>query len=102
MLFKCTCVAKKCYKYARPNTTKQYCQTTKDTIITKLEAAWEDMISNGETHLTRQNTIRAVMRLYPGQTHGFKNPNCLANTLRYYNTNFKRQRESFLARRHTT
>ena len=72
-----------------------------ESIIHKLCSAWQDLIQKGTT-LTRQNTISAVMRLYPGQIQGFKNPNCLANTLRYYNTSFKVEKSKYLTRRDQT
>lgn len=66
-----------------------------DMMRDKMQKAWTQLVQRGES-LSRQNTIRVVMKMFPGQIQGFKNPNSLANTLRYYNTTFTAEREKFL------
>ena len=69
-----------------------------EAIKTKMYAAWDDLSQRG-LNLSRDNTVSSVMRIFPGQIQGFKNSNCLANTLRYYNTTFTKERETYLKNR---
>ena len=53
----------------------------------KMIRAW-DTLRDQQRPLTRTNTVETIARLYPGDRNGFKNPNSMANTLRYYSTSF--------------
>ena len=53
----------------------------------KMIRAW-DTLRDQHRPLTRANTVETIARLYPGDRNGFKNPNSMANTLRYYSTSF--------------
>lgn len=53
----------------------------------KMFRAW-DTLRDQQRPLTRTNTVETIARLYPGDRNGFKNPNSMANTLRYYSTSF--------------
>lgn len=84
-----------CIAGMRHTTTAAHPSDTMSIMVEKMCRAWDDL-RDKQQPLTRPNTIETIARLFPGDQDGFKNPNAMANTLRYHGTSFTTEKTKYM------